>query len=84
MKQPVLTCPRCGNSGALRNDDTCFEDLWPLTRGHLPVRECRQCGAGIIVRPTFGSCRTRATLIADDTWSAMKATFAARARPRDL
>ena len=74
---PTLTCPRCGNSGAIRADDGCFDAVWPLARGHFPVRKCRQCGAGIIVRPKF-PCGTRSSLIPDDAWRRMEETFAQR------
>jgi hypothetical protein len=72
---PTLTCPRCGNSGAIRGGDDCFDCVWPTTRGHFPVRKCRKCGAGIIVRPKL-LWGTRPTLIPDDTWRRMEQTFA--------
>jgi hypothetical protein len=68
---PILTCPRCGNSGDMRGDDGAFEVAWPSARGHFPVRKCTECGAGIIVRPKF-LCGTRTTLIPDDTWHRME------------
>jgi hypothetical protein len=76
LSKCILTCPRCGNRGAMYGGDAAFEDVWPMTRGHLPVRQCKECGAGIIVRPKFVGSGTRASLIQDDTWAAMKATLA--------
>jgi hypothetical protein len=78
LSKCILTCPRCGNSGAMYGAGAVFEDVWPVTRGHLPVRQCKECGAGIIVRPKFVGSGTRASLIADDTWGAMKAALARR------
>jgi predicted RNA-binding Zn-ribbon protein involved in translation (DUF1610 family) len=71
---PTLTCPRCGNRGEIRANGGAFEAAWPLARGHFPVRRCRECGAGIIVRPKF-LVGTRPTLIPDDTWRRMQETF---------
>lgn len=72
---PMLTCPRCGNSGAMRGDNRAFEAVWPAAREHFPVRRCRQCGAGIIVCPRF-PVGTRPTLIPDDNWHRMEQMFA--------
>ena len=69
---PILTCPRCGNSGEIRGDHACFEDIWPGARGHLPVRKCTQCGAGIIVSTKLLSLGMRATVIPDDIWARMR------------
>lgn len=68
---PILTCPRCGNSGEIRGDDGCFEDVWPGARGHLPVRKCSECGAGIILSTKFLALGMRATVIPDDIWVRM-------------
>jgi hypothetical protein len=76
LSMPILTCPRCANSGEIRGDDGSFEDVWPMARGHFPVRKCRECGAAIIVSPKFLICGTRATLIPDDTWRRMEETLA--------
>ena len=46
---------------------------WP--DGHYPVRKCRQCGAGIIVRPKFLIFGARPVLIPDETWSKMEREF---------
>jgi hypothetical protein len=84
---PTLTCPRCGNRGDIRANGGAFEAAWPLARGHFPVRVCRECGAGIIVRPKF-LVGVRSTLIPDDTWRRMEETFArsaaAAARTMDM
>jgi predicted RNA-binding Zn-ribbon protein involved in translation (DUF1610 family) len=84
---PSLTCPRCGNRGDIRANGGAFEAAWPLARGHFPVRVCRECGAGIIVRPKF-LVGVRSTLIPDDTWRRMEETFArsaaAAARTMDV
>jgi hypothetical protein len=67
----------------MRGDDRSFEDVWPMARGHLPVRRCRECGAGIIVSPKFLICGTRTTLIPDDTWRRMEETLAGNAATVD-
>lgn len=69
---PILTCPRCGNSGEIRGDDGCFEDVWPGARGHFPVRKCSQCGTGIIVSTRLLALGMRATVIPDDIWVRMR------------
>jgi hypothetical protein len=71
----TLTCPRCGNSGAMRGDDRAFEPVWQAAREHFPVRRCRQCGAGIIICPRF-LVGMRPTLIPDDNWHRMEQMFA--------
>lgn len=75
---PILTCPRCANSGEIRHDDRCIEAVWPEARGHFPVRRCKECGTGIIVRSKFFICGTRSTLIPDDAWRRIEEKFARR------
>jgi ribosomal protein S27AE len=69
---PILTCPRCGNSGEIRGEHGRFEDVWPGARGHLPLRKCSQCGAGIIVSTKLLALGMRATVIPDDIWVRMR------------
>jgi hypothetical protein len=46
---------------------------WP--DGHLPVRKCNACGAGIIMRLHLLPRRTEATAIPSDTWARMEAEW---------
>jgi uncharacterized Zn finger protein len=57
-----LSCPTCGQSGEIKGTDEFFETRGQWPDGHWPVRKCRSCGAGIIVKPGFR--KARATLIA--------------------
>jgi hypothetical protein len=72
---PVLACPRCGNRGEIRGSDESFETRGQWPDGHFPVRKCRRCGTGIIVRPRFLIFGARPTLIPDNTWSKMEREF---------
>jgi hypothetical protein len=77
---PILTCPRCGTRGEMRGGDGCFEDIWPEVRGHLPVRRCSDCGAGIILSTKLLALGVRANLIPDDIWLRMEDESFGRAR----
>jgi hypothetical protein len=72
LPMPVLTCPKCGNSGKIRGSEAAFEPRGDRPGGHWPIRKCRQCGAGIIVRSRFLFFGTRPTLIPDNTWRGME------------
>src|SRR5262245_8296814 len=77
-----LTCPVCGHSGEVRGTGEYFEARGQWPAGHWPVRECRGCGAGTIVKP--GLRKARAKLIDGATWAEMQRQFnAAMADLRD-
>ena len=65
-----LRCPVCDHNGEIKGTDEFFE-----TRGQwqgAPVRRCRGCGSGLIVR---GLLRPKAEVIPDDLWERMQASF---------
>jgi hypothetical protein len=70
-----MTCPACGVSGELRGTEEHFEPRGQWPDGHYPVRRCKACGAGIIVRPRFLLFGARPQLIPDETWSKMDREF---------
>jgi DNA-directed RNA polymerase subunit RPC12/RpoP len=72
---PTLTCPACSHSGEIRLSDEAFEPRGQWPEGHYPVRKCRACGAGIIVRPRFLIFGTRPILIPHDVWAKMDRMF---------
>ena len=72
---PTLTCPECGHAGEIRGTEEFFEVRGQWPNGHYPVRKCRACGRGIIVRPRFLIFGTRPVVIPDDTWSKMERLF---------
>jgi hypothetical protein len=75
---PELKCPVCGHQGEVRGTEEFFEARGQWPDGHMPVRKCRGCGAGLIVKPRFFPPGAKATVIPDDTWAQMEAYWAER------
>src|SRR4051812_31576861 len=73
MVSMKLRCPACGASGEVRGTEEAFEVRGQWPEGHWPVRKCRACGAGIIVKPGIG--RARGKLIEPELWAKMEAHF---------
>ena len=71
---PQLKCPECGNRGELRGTEESFEIRGKTPEGHWPIRKCRQCGAGLVVKPLLGFLffRPRAHVIDTETWGRMQ------------
>jgi transcription elongation factor Elf1 len=72
---PKLTCPGCGHQGEVRGTDEHFEPRGQWPEGHKPVRKCRACGGGIIVRFRFLIFRPYGERIPDDLWANMDRHF---------
>src|SRR4051812_35663738 len=68
-----LRCPNCGFTGEVKGADAFFESRGQWPGGHWPIRKCRSCGAGIIVKPGIG--RARGKLIEPGLWAEMEAYF---------
>lgn len=79
---PTLTCPSCGHSGEIRGTEDYFEVRGRSPEGHWPVRKCRACGDGIIVKPRlFFIGGARALRIPDETWVRMQRMWAEQVEP---
>jgi hypothetical protein len=69
-----LTCPSCGAVGSVRGEDA-FEVRGRFPDGHLPVRKCNACGAGLVVTICIFPRSSRATAIPSDLWARMDAEW---------
>ena len=72
---PQLKCPSCNSRGEVRETEEFYEvrGVWP--DGHWPVRKCRNCGAGLIVKIRLAPPGAKAKRIDDATWAAMEASW---------
>jgi hypothetical protein len=63
----TVRCPNCGVKGELRGPAEAFEP-----RGHLPderpVRRCRNCGAGVVLRDRLIRPGVKAELVDPAVW----------------
>lgn len=68
---PMLTCRSCRSKGDVR-DEEAFEvrGQWPA--GHWPVRKCRACGAGLIVKPRLFPPGVKGKVIPGTMWTQME------------
>lgn len=72
---PQLKCPACGARGEVRETEEHFEVRGQWPDGHWPVRKCRQCGVGLIVKMRIAPPGVKAKRIDDATWAAMEASW---------
>ena len=72
---PQLKCPSCGAKGEVRESGDSFEvrGMWP--KGHWPVRKCRNCGVGLVVKPRLIPPGVRASVIPGATWLQMEESW---------
>ncbi len=69
----TLKCPACGAKGEVRATEESFEvrgrtsDDWGW-----PIRKCRACGNGLIVKPRTFPPGVKAEVIPVGTWQAME------------
>ena len=74
---PKVRCPSCGLKGEVRGTEEFFEVRGQHPTSRMPVRKCRNCGAGFEVKPgflvLFGSANARA--IPPDFWRRMEASW---------
>lgn len=72
-----VRCPECGFVGEIRGTEEFFEVRGIHPESRMPVRKCRNCGAGFELRAPlfflFGSPRAR--LIEPDFWELMEAEW---------
>jgi DNA-directed RNA polymerase subunit RPC12/RpoP len=69
---PEKKCPHCGFKGELRGTEEFFERRGQWPDGHWPVRRCRNCGGGFLVRPRLFPPGLRTEAISGETWQRME------------
>jgi DNA-directed RNA polymerase subunit RPC12/RpoP len=74
----MLKCPECGVRGEVKGTEDSFEvrSRWPFSPEGWPVRKCRSCGSGLIVKPRLFPPGAKASLIPSDTWQEMETMWA--------
>ena len=75
-----MKCPHCGAKGDVKGTEDHFEVRGQWPDGHWPVRKCRACGGGMIVKP--GLRGMRAKPIDHDLWERMEEMWGREFGPR--
>src|SRR5256885_11539102 len=79
---PRLTCPVCGQRGDVRSEEF-FETRGRMPNRGMPVKRCRSCGSGLIVRPRVFPPGTKAEVIPAGAWQKMEASWSREFGPED-